>query len=142
MRISDWSSDVCSSDLRGVAGRLPADAAGRGRRRDGARHGAHRNLRRLDRAWPLGLSRRIAHRARQRGARMTRRLAMTAQQLLVPIDLAQASPRRIGTLVEHEGIMLEVSGFPQPLGSTVHSKAATGDKVNGEVAGFRGDLLL
>jgi flagellum-specific ATP synthase len=37
---------------------------------------------------------------------MTRRLAMTAQQLLAPVDLAKASPRRIGTLVAHEGIIL------------------------------------
>ena len=55
---------------------------------------------------------------------MTRRLAITAQQLLAPVDLAKASPRRIGTLVAHEGIMLEVSGFPQPLGSNVRIKSA------------------
>src|SRR3546814_1202436 len=73
-------------------------------------------------------SRRAARRAgQQRGRDMTRRLAMTAQQLLGPIDLAQASPRRIGTLVAHEGIMLEVSGFPQPLGSNVRIKTAAGD---------------
>jgi flagellum-specific ATP synthase len=73
---------------------------------------------------------------------MTRRLAMTAQQLLAPIDLAKASPRRIGTLVAHEGIMLEVSGFPQPLGSNVRIKSANGDYVNGEVVGFRGHRSL
>ena len=37
---------------------------------------------------------------------MTRRLALSAQQLLAPVDLGDASPRRIGTLVAHEGIML------------------------------------
>src|SRR3546814_10846262 len=88
-------------------------------------------------------SRRAARRAgQQRGRDMTRRLAMTAQQLLGPIDLAQASPRRIGTLVAHEGIMLEVSGFPQPLGSNVRIKTAAGDYVNGEVVGFRGHRSL
>ena len=55
---------------------------------------------------------------------MTRRLAMTAQQLLAPVELGDASPRRIGTLVAHEGIMLEVSGFPQPLGSNVRIRSA------------------
>ena len=73
---------------------------------------------------------------------MTRRLAMTAQQLLAPVDLAQASPRRVGTLVAHEGIMLEVSGFPQPLGSNVRIKSATGEHVYGEVVGFRGHRSL
>src|SRR3546814_4285942 len=73
---------------------------------------------------------------------MTRRLAMTAGQLLGPVDLTHASPRRIGTLVAHEGIMLEVSGFPQPLGSKVRIKSATGDHVNGEVVGFRGHRSL
>src|SRR3546814_9617128 len=40
MRISDWSSDVCSSDLRGIAAGLvqdPADHAGNGRFAAGAR---------------------------------------------------------------------------------------------------------
>src|SRR3546814_5662575 len=71
MRISDWSSDVCSSDL-----------------------------------------------------------------------LTHASPRRIGTLVAHEGIMLEVSGFPQPLCSNVRIKSANNDYVYGEVVGFRGHRSL
>ena len=61
---------------------------------------------------------------------MTRRLAMSARQLLDPVDLSDASPRRIGTLVAHEGIMLEVSGFPQPLGSNVRIKSANNEYVN------------
>ena len=73
---------------------------------------------------------------------MTRRLAMTAQQLLAPVELRDASPRRIGTLVAHEGIMLEVSGFPQPLGSNVRIKSANNDYVYGEVVGFRGHRSL
>ena len=73
---------------------------------------------------------------------MTRRLALSAQQLLDPIDLTNASPRRIGTLVSHEGIMLEVSGFPQPLGSNVRIKSANNDYVYGEVVGFRGQSSL
>ena len=73
---------------------------------------------------------------------MTRRLAMSARQLLDPVDLSDASPRRIGTLVAHEGIMLEVSGFPQPLGSNVRIKSANNEYVNGEVVGFRGHRSL
>ena len=73
---------------------------------------------------------------------MTRRLALSAQQLLDPVDLTHASPRRIGTLVSHEGIMLEVSGFPQPLGSNVRIKSADNDYVYGEVVGFRGHRSL
>ena len=73
---------------------------------------------------------------------MTRRLAMSAQQLLDPVDLTNASPRRIGTLVSHEGIMLEVSGFPQPLGSNVRIRSANNDYVYGEVVGFRGHRSL
>ncbi len=73
---------------------------------------------------------------------MTRRMALSAQQLLNGVDLGNASPRRIGTLVAHEGIMLEVSGFPQPLGSNVRIKSANGDYVNGEVVGFRGHRSL
>ena len=73
---------------------------------------------------------------------MTRRLALSAQQLLGGVDLAQASPRRIGTLVAHEGIMLEVSGFPQPLGSNVRIRSADNDYVYGEVVGFRGHRSL
>src|SRR3546814_14247469 len=38
--------------------------------------------------------------------------------------------------------MLEVSGFPQPLGSNVRIKSANGDYVNGEVVGFRGHRSL
>jgi flagellum-specific ATP synthase len=73
---------------------------------------------------------------------MTRRMTLSAQQLLSGVDLSSASPRRIGTLVAHEGIMLEVSGFPQPLGSNVRIKSANGDYVHGEVVGFRGHRSL
>src|SRR3546814_8618393 len=73
---------------------------------------------------------------------MTRRLALSAQQLLEPVDLTHASPSRIGTLVSHEWIMLEVSGFPMPLGSNVRIRSAGNDYVYGEVVGFRGHRSL
>src|SRR3546814_8427517 len=73
---------------------------------------------------------------------MTGRPARAARQLLDPVDLTHASPRRIGTLVSHEGIMLEVSGFPMPLGSNVRIRSADNDYVYGEVVGFRGHRSL
>src|SRR3546814_7859482 len=64
MRISDWSSDVCSSDLIGSRGCCYRRLAGRrrptGRLRHarsnshGAHHDQHRDERREDRAYPRG----------------------------------------------------------------------------------------
>lgn len=62
---------------------------------DGARHRPRRNLGRLDRAWPRGLDELRAALGSQGAAAPTRRLAMTARQLLDPVDLSDASPRRI-----------------------------------------------
>ena len=50
---------------------------------------------------------------------MTGRLLKSAEALIGQTNIATAAPRRVGTLVAHEGIMLEVSGFPMPLGSNV-----------------------
>src|SRR3546814_17380372 len=43
MRISDWSSDVCSSDLRAVAALPPRAAHGRSDQGDRARNEEHRH---------------------------------------------------------------------------------------------------
>ena len=68
---------------------------------------------------------------------MSRRLVLSVQQLADPVDLPNASPRCIGTHVSHECIMLEVTAFPQPLGSKVRFRSATNDYVYGDVVGFR-----
>src|SRR3546814_2011582 len=62
MRISDWSSDVCSSDLGGTAG----PARGRGQpARPGSRPGrVQRGDQLLRRAWPLPSTRLGDHRDR------------------------------------------------------------------------------
>lgn len=73
---------------------------------------------------------------------MTTRLIKSARSLLDHIDLSQASPRRVGTLAAHEGLMLEVEGFPQALGSTAMIKTDGGQDVRGEVVGFRGHRCL
>ncbi len=73
---------------------------------------------------------------------MTTRLTKSANLLLSQIDLSRASPRRIGTLVAHEGLMLEVEGFPQALGSNARIITEGGAEVRGEVVGFRGHRSL
>lgn len=73
---------------------------------------------------------------------MTMRLARSASLLLDPIDLSAASPRRIGTLAAHEGLMLEVEGFPHPLGTTARVAVPGGRMIRGEVVGFRGHRSL
>ena len=73
---------------------------------------------------------------------MSARLIKSASLLFGQIDLSRASPRRVGTLAAHEGLMLEVEGFPEPLGTTVRIATAGGGAVRGEVVGFRGHRSL
>lgn len=73
---------------------------------------------------------------------MTTRLTKSAKSLLDHVDLSRASPRRVGTLVAHEGLMLEVEGFPQPLGSNARIMTEGSQDVRGEVVGFRGHRSL
>lgn len=73
---------------------------------------------------------------------MSGRLLRSAELLLDHIDVADASPRRVGTLVAHEGIMLEAEGLAQPLGGTARIAIAGGEDVRGEVVGFRGHRSL
>lgn len=73
---------------------------------------------------------------------MSGRLVRSAELLLGHIDVADASPRRVGTLVAHEGLMLETEGLAQPLGGTARIAIAGGEDVRGEVVGFRGHRSL
>jgi flagellum-specific ATP synthase len=66
----------------------------------------------------------------------------SAKMLLNDLDISSASPRRVGTLVAHEGLMLEAQGFAQPMGATARIILPTGAAVRGEVVGFRGDRSL
>ncbi len=73
---------------------------------------------------------------------MSGRLVQSAQQLLDGIDLSNASPRRIGALAAHEGLMLEVEGFPHPLGSNVRVETSDHGFIQGEIVGFHGSRSL
>ena len=73
---------------------------------------------------------------------MNGRLMKSAEALIGQIDLAAAAPRRIGTLVAHEGLMLEAEGFAQPLGSTARVITPSRAYVRGEVVGFRGNRSI
>ncbi len=73
---------------------------------------------------------------------MTSRLMRSAEMLLGHIDISKASPRRVGQLVAHEGLMLEAEGFAQPMGTTARIMTPNGGSVRGEVVGFRGNRSL
>jgi flagellum-specific ATP synthase len=73
---------------------------------------------------------------------MSGRMIKSAELLLGQIDLSRASPRRVGTLAAHEGVMLAVEGFPLPLGTTAKIATSDGAAVRGEVVGFRGHRSL
>ncbi len=73
---------------------------------------------------------------------MTSRLMRSAEALIGQTDIAASAPRRVGTLVAHEGLMLEVEGFGQPLGSTAKVMSSAHAPVRGEVVGFRGNRSI
>lgn len=73
---------------------------------------------------------------------MSGRMTKSAEGLLNRIDISHAAPRRIGEIHAHEGLLLEASGFPVPLGTGVSIASANGDKVRGEVVGFREQKAL
>ena len=73
---------------------------------------------------------------------MSGRLMKSADLLLSHVDLSPAAPRRVGTLVAHEGLMVEAEGFQQPLGATARIITPGSAPVQGEVVGFRGNRSL
>jgi flagellum-specific ATP synthase len=73
---------------------------------------------------------------------MSGRLMRSAAMLLENVSLAHAAPRRVGTLVAHDGVMLEAEGTAQPLGAGVRVVAPSGARVQGEIVGFRGTRSL
>ncbi len=73
---------------------------------------------------------------------MSGRLALAATSALHHVAIDPPEPRRVGTLAAHEGQMLEVDGFPMPLGTTVNVSVPHGSQVRGEVVGFRGRCAL
>jgi flagellum-specific ATP synthase len=69
-------------------------------------------------------------------------LAERAGAMLAGISLDQAGPRRIGKLAAYDGLMLEATGFPMPVGSNARVIDADGHAALAEVVGFRGDRTL
>jgi flagellum-specific ATP synthase len=72
---------------------------------------------------------------------MMRRSALAVASLLERVNLTKTTPRIVGTLAAHEGLMLEVAGFPLPLGTNVRVQAGDGH-IDGEIVGFHGDRSL
>jgi len=70
------------------------------------------------------------------------RLAQQTAALLAPIDIAGMGPRRIGRLVAYDGLMLEATGFLQPIGAGAKVIDADGRAARAEVVGFRGERTL
>ena len=62
--------------------------------------------------------------------------------MLEGIDLGQVGPRRIGRLAAYDGLMLEATGFREPVGSNARVIDADGHAALAEVVGFRGDRTL
>ena len=58
------------------------------------------------------------------------------------VTIATGTPRRIGTLVSHDGQMLEAEGVALPLGAGTRIVSASGEIVHGQVVGFRGTQSL
>ena len=72
---------------------------------------------------------------------MSGRYARLTQAIARRVDLSAVAPAHIGTLAAHEGLMLEVAGFPLPLGTNVRV-AAGGGYIQGEIVGFQGSRSL
>jgi flagellum-specific ATP synthase len=69
-------------------------------------------------------------------------IADRAAQLLAGLDIGHMSPRRIGRLASYDGLMLEATGFQEPVGSNARVIDADGRAALAEVVGFRGDRTL
>jgi flagellum-specific ATP synthase len=68
-------------------------------------------------------------------------LAATAE-LLRSVMLHRMPPRRVGRLVAHDAMLLEIEGFPVPLLTPIRIAAADGQAIPAEIVGFRKDRAL
>lgn len=69
-------------------------------------------------------------------------IAAQAASMLGAIDIPAMGPRRIGKLAAYDGLMLEATGFMQPIGSGARVIDAEGNAARAEVVGFRGNRAL
>jgi flagellum-specific ATP synthase len=72
---------------------------------------------------------------------MSGRLMLSAASLLDRLSSGIGTPRRVGVVSAHEGLMLEVAGFPYAIGTTARIGTANAS-VRGEIVGFRGSNSL
>src|SRR3546814_20137437 len=110
MRISDWSSDVCSSDLRRIA--LFGDADQDGRAVDHRRVAQHDAafVERIERANALGLQ----LRGRRDGARTAGLLVMARHQIDAALRLEALLCQSLDRLAQSDQRSLVVSGAAAP----------------------------
>jgi len=73
---------------------------------------------------------------------MSGMIAQHAGKMLAALDVTSLGPRRVGRLAAFDGLMLEATGFVQPIGSAARILDADGAPVRAEVVGFRGDRAL
>jgi len=69
-------------------------------------------------------------------------LASRAAAMLGTIDIETVGPRRVGRLAAYDGLMLEATGFREPVGANARVIDADGHAALAEVVGFRGDRTL
>ena len=65
-----------------------------------------------------------------------------SRAMLDAVELEPTGPRRIGRLASYDGLMLEATGFPMPVGSNARVIDADGHAALAEVVGFRGNRTL
>jgi flagellum-specific ATP synthase len=73
---------------------------------------------------------------------MSNRLTLSGEMLRQRLTDLPNIPGIIGKLAAHDGTMLEVSGFPLPVGTMARIHTLGGNEVTGQVAGFRGHNAL
>lgn len=73
---------------------------------------------------------------------MTLALADQAEAMLSRVSVAGGRAQRIGRLAAYDGLMLEATGFNQPIGAGARILTADGLSARAEVVGFRGNRTL
>jgi len=70
------------------------------------------------------------------------KLADTARRMLETVNAGPERPRRIGRLVAYDGLMMEATGFEQPVGCCARVMTSDGRAARAEVVGFRSNRTL
>jgi flagellum-specific ATP synthase len=73
---------------------------------------------------------------------MSLSLAERAEAMLARVNVADGRATRIGRLAAYDGLMLEATGFNQPIGAGARIITADGRAARAEVVGFRGNRSL